>query len=284
LTKDSPYSSLYGFRENSARYRFEGDRIVPDGRYPGAWRTPDLFTGDLSLVGDFARESGFREFYRENRSFYEEQIRKYGERVPFKRVWAWLEENFPERHDGIRIVFSPLAGGSHSMVRCDGDGFREVIAIVSGPGGDSEDWNAVREGKLTRVAFTEIDHAYVNPLTFDDWFSVGGSFYRTDFWNGQEGYRDPLSTFNEYMTWAVFLLYADHTYDDAAFAAIRDHEVDTMVNRRKFVRFGQFSEELLRIYRARAKEETVQDLYPEILKWAEKEQADAAKDQGSSPE
>jgi len=43
-----------------------------------------------------------------------------------------------------------------------------------------------------------------------------------------------------------------------------------MVNFRKFVRFREFTEELLKPYRNREQAQTIPDLYPAILDWAEK--------------
>ncbi len=267
------FSRYYGFRENSARYRFDGDRIVLSGIYPTRWAWfPDTFTDHLNLVEDFARETRFREFYRDNRSFYEEQIETYREVVPVKRMWEWLENQFPQRYDSCKVIFSPLIGGSHSTQRCAGEGFREMIMFVSGPSFSLDLADEVREGLLSRVVFTEMDHNYVNPTTWDFWFQVGGAFHRTERWNRQSGYRNPIQTFNEYMTWAVFLLYADDVYEGPAFEEIRRITIDTMVKRRKFIRFEEFSDKLLYLYRNRDEGQKIPDLYPSILAWAEEVQ------------
>ena len=267
------FSRYYGFRENSARYRFDGDRIVLSGIYPTRWAWfPDTFTDHLNLVEDFARETRFREFYRDNRSFYEEQIETYREVVPVKRMWEWLENQFPQRYDSCKVIFSPLIGGSHSTQRCAGEGFREMIMFVSGPSFSLDLADEVREGLLSRVVFTEMDHNYVNPTTWDFWFQVGGAFHRTERWNRQSGYRNPIQTFNEYMTWAVFLLYADDVYEGPAFEEIRRITIDTMVKRRKFIRFEEFSDKLLHLYRNRDEGQRIRDLYTSILAWAEEVQ------------
>lgn len=267
------FSRYYGFRENSARYRFDGDRIVLSGIYPTRWAWfPDTFTDHLNLVEDFARETRFREFYRDNRSFYEEQIETYREVVPVKRMWEWLENQFPQRYDSCKVIFSPLIGGSHSTQHCAGEGFREMILFVSGPSFSLDLADEVREGLLSRVVFTEMDHNYVNPLTWDFWFQMGGAFHQMERWNQQSGYRNPAATFNEYMTWAVFLLYADDVYKGPAFDEIMRITIDKMVKRRKFIRFEEFSVKLLQLCRNRDEGQKIPDLYPGILAWAEKVQ------------
>lgn len=269
LSRDEPYSRYYGFRDNSARYVFDGDRIVASRLYPKKWRSPDVFAEHLELVIDFARQSGFKQFYRENLSYYQQQIKDYQQAVPVKRMWAWLESHFPERYDSYRVIFSPLVGGSHSTTRCQGGGFREILMFVSGPWNASKDISSkVREGLLSRVVFTEIDHNYVNPIIWQHWLEVGSAFHRTGKWNRQSGYRNPAMTFNEYMTWAVFLLYARDTYTDPEFETIKSLTTDSMVNRRKFVLFQEFSGKLLELYQHRQHGQTLPDLYPEILDWA----------------
>ncbi len=261
---------FYAFRENSVRYAFEGDRIVPGGTYPESWRSSlDIFTENLQFVEDFSRQSQFREFYRINIPSYERQIQFYRDKVRVRRMWVWLESHFSQRYDSYKIVFSPLIGGSHSTRRCEDNGFAEVLAFISGPRSiTSEQIDKVREGLLERMVFTEIDHNYVNPTTWNDWFKVGRAFRKIEMWNRQEGYQEPMSTFNEYMTWAVFLLYARDQYEDADFEEIESSVVNTMVDQREFVLFEQFGEKLLELYQNRKKGQTVVDLYPGILSWA----------------
>jgi hypothetical protein len=267
------FSRYYGFRENSARYRFDRDRIVLSGIYPTRWSWfPDIFSDHLNLVEDFARATRFREFYRDNQSFYEEQIKRYREVVPVKRMWGWLENQFPERYDSCKVIFSPLIGGSHSTQHCAGEDFREMILFVSGPSFSLDVADEVREGLLSRVVFTEMDHNYVNPRTWDFWYQMGAAFHRMKRWNRQSGYRNPPATFNEYMTWAVFLLYADDVYEKPAFSEIRCITTDIMVKRRKFIGFEEFSEKLLQLYHNRDEGQRIPDLYPGILAWAEKVQ------------
>ena len=270
FSRGNSFLRYFGFRENAARYCFDGDSIVPNGLYPRSWAWfPDLFKKNIALVEDFARASGFREFYKENRPYYEEQVQRYKETVPLRRIWQWLEKNFPQRYDTYKVIFSPLIWGSHSTQRCKSNGFKEVIAFVSGPDTSARSSGKVHEGLLSRVVFTEIDHNYVNPTSWSHWFRIGGAFHRTEQWNRQSNYRNPVATFNEYMTWAVFLLYARDTYRDQDFEEIKRITVDNMVNRRKFVLFDEFINELLQLYQGRDEGQTMPDLYPGILAWAE---------------
>lgn len=257
----------YQFRDNSICYAFEGDRIVHRGHYSSI-RRPDLFGRHLAQLEDFARVSGFRSFYREHLPYYRKQTDLYRAKVPVRRMWTWLEERFPARHDCYRVVFSPLVGGSHETAHFQTEGFSETIMFVSGPGEPNDHPGPLGEALLSRVVFTEIDHNYVNAVTAERRDDVDRAFADLDRWNRQDSYRSAEMTFNEYMTWAVFILYAHDTYDDETFEQIRGRVVSQMVESRKFVRFQEFSERLLQLYLERAPDQSIPTLYAGILDWA----------------
>lgn len=261
----------YAFRDNSICYRFEGDRIVPAGLYTNM-RQPDLFGRQIARLEDFARVSNFRQFYRDSLPYYEQQIELYRQMVPVRPMWTWLEAQFPNRHDCYKVVFSPLLGASHETCNFTKGDFSETIMFVSGPGESTDAGNPVEQGCLSRVVFTEIDHNYVNRITKKYLDRVNAAFADLGQWNQQDGYKSAEMTFNEYMTWAAFVLYAYDTYDanDAA-TIVERSTTSTMVHWRKFVRFDEFTQELRRLYRRRSEGQTIPDLYPAILDWAERQ-------------
>ncbi len=262
------YNFTYHFRDNSICYVFDGDKVVHGGIYSNM-RRPNHFKKHLALVEDFAKVSNFRKFYRDNLPYYQEQIRLYRQKVPLRKMWTWLEERFPARHDCYKVVFSPLLGSSHETCNFEKNGFSESIMFVSGPGEPGEYSDAVGEGLLTRGVFTEIDHNYVNSITKEYKSRVKKVFADFKKWNEQEGYPSPERTFNEYMTWAVFTLYAHDNYEQKVFEIINNKVTRQMVNSRKFVLFEQFDKKLLEIYLARKEGQTIPELYPAILDWAE---------------
>jgi len=122
---------------------------------------------------------------------------------------------------------------------------------------------------FSRIVFAEIDHNYVNPITDQYLDRVNSVFSDIQKWNDQNDYYPtPYSTFNEYMTWSVFTLYAYDRYKNDNFNVINQKTLNTMANR-KFVLFEQFSDKLLELYLNREEGETIPDLYPDILEWAE---------------
>jgi hypothetical protein len=267
---DLHYNFTYQFRDNSICYAFEGDKIVHGKLYTNV-RWPNFFARHIALVEDFAKVSNFRKFYSDNLPHYEEQVRLYRQKIPIRKMWTWLEERFPARHDCYKVIFSPLLGSSHETRSPSSGGFRETIMFVSGPGESMATFDKIEQGCLSRVVFSEIAHNYVNPVTANHVDAVNEAFADIDKWNKQAGYRSAEGTFLEYMTWAVFVLYAYDNYHEQDFEIIvKKSAVDKMVEDRKFVRFKEFAEELLRLYRDGEQRQKIPDLYPAILDWAEK--------------
>ncbi len=265
-------NSTYLFRDNSAAYVFDGDRIVHGGVYP-PMRRPDLFTRHLAAVEDFAKVSDFRRFYRDNLGYYQEQVRRYEQKVPLRRMGQWLEDRFPIRSHRFKVIFSPLLGSSHETCGFETNGIKESIMFVCGPGEPGEDDDPVGDALLAKTVFTEIDHNYVNPTTARFSRRVGDTFGDFTKWShpeNKDSYPAPEMTFNEYMTWAVFLLYARDTYDPQTFASVKSRIVNQMVQQRNFGRFQEFSDELLRLYSIQTQDRSVTNLYPLILDWAAK--------------
>jgi hypothetical protein len=93
------------------------------------------------------------------------------------------------------------------------------------------------------------------------------------FWNGQKDdglYQSNYKTFNEYMTWGVFNLYALDTYTNENTAEIIKAVTDQITDRRKFIRFRAFNQELIGLYKSNNKPK-IEELYQPILEWMKKE-------------
>jgi hypothetical protein len=291
---DSLYAAkYYEFRENSFAFKFQQAE-------PGASGTKLLFSGpyyyvygntlaDSSLFGklkplveDFAAKSKFRQFYKNNSDFYQKDLRRQKELLPVKQMWTWLEEQFPKtKYQSYRVVFSPLIGGSHFTQHYstynESEWFDENVMFICGP--ERYDTMASlsgkqKEGLMSGVVFTEIDHNYVNPETnkytkqVDSIFSKRSVWVKKDYNSDQ--YASPVSVFNEYMTHAAFCLYVSDTYDKATADFVINNREQLMVDRRNFIRFKEFDSALLRLHQEQRTLKLV-DLYPLILDWCKQQ-------------
>jgi hypothetical protein len=282
---DSLYANkYYEFRENSFPFNFSdaNNKLLFNGPYYYAFGNEladsSLFGKLKPLVEDFSAKSGFREFYKSNLDFYNTQVDRQKELLPVKQMWRWLEEQFPKTtYQSYRVVFSPLIGGSHSTQRFytynKTKWFGENVMFICGTDRyyKMPDLSArQKEGLMSGVVFTEIDHNYVNPATDKYARLVDSIFSNREIWTrkgtGSDFYGSPVSVFNEYMTHAAFCLYILDSYDKPTADFVIDNRESLMVNRRNFIRFKEFDRELIRL-KQEHKDLKLVDLYPYILNW-----------------
>lgn len=287
------FVNYYSFRENSFAFNFrdtkpggKDTRLLFDGPYYYAYGNDladsSLFGKLLPQVEDFARVSGFRMFYKNHQAYYEKEVALLRKRLPVKQMWNWMEAQFPDiKYQSYRVVFSPLIGGSHSTQHYSTmkskKWFDECVMFICGdlyqrPKDTMSE--AVKEGMMSGIVFTEIDHNYVNPVSYKYGKQVDSAFANRAFWSkpsyGNELYADPMSVFNEYMTHSLFCLYIMDSYDAATAEYVINKREDLMVDYRKFIRFREFNRELMRLYKEN-KDKKLPELYPMILDWCRKE-------------
>lgn len=245
-------------------YVFEENSIVKGSIYENVYKI-NVFLERANLIEDFVRVSGFRDFYRDNYEYYQEQIEKYQVKLPVMEMWKWLEVQFPQKFDSYKVVFSPLLGSSHNTFSFNHLGFKECVMVVS----SSEYYAYIKDGDLekallSKLVFTEIDHNYVNRVTDKYRSKVNKALNVLKEWNSQSGYQSSYLTFNEYLTWGVFNLYAHDYYDETKYKII-ESEVIRIMHNRGFHRFQEFNSFLLELYIDR--KNTVAELFPEIIEW-----------------
>lgn len=256
-------------------FYFEGDKIVKDTKYPStngsAFNFIQPHTGGLE---EFVKKTKFREFYAQNKPYYDSLITAANKQMPIKAMWAWLEERFPGRYDNYRITFSPLTGGSHSTTRFITDNFSQTLMFVSRPFLIYTFSDGVAEGLMTRVVFTEIDHNYVNPVSDTFVNEINQSFAKREIWAKKGTFADDYgsiySVFNEYMTWAVFTLYAEERLGKADFDYVNERTEALMENYRGFPKYRAFNTKLREFYKAQQTKNIV-ELYKPMLDWAKQQ-------------
>jgi hypothetical protein len=287
---DSTYFiNYYDFRENSFAFNFQdpkpgstNTRLLFNGPYYHIWGNEladsSLFGKLKPLVEDFAKKSQFRQFYKNNLATYQKDIEREKSLLPVKQMWSWLEQQFPTiNYQSYRIVFSPLIGGSHSTQNFwsdnDGKDFRQTVMFICNA--DRVDTVTVfsekqKEGVLSGVVFTEIDHNYVNRITNKYRKAIDSVFSNKSVWV-KEGlsknfYSGPVNIFNEYMTWSVFCLYVLDNYNKTDADIVINERETRMVDKRDFIRFREFNNALIKIRKENAAL-TVAELYPFIINW-----------------
>lgn len=88
------------------------------------------------------------------------------------------------------------------------------------------------------------------------------------------GYESPWSTFNEYMTWSVFTLWARDRYDADTFRYVSRLNRFDMIER-GFTQFAAFDKAVVKAYPAGTKRK-VPEIFAEVIAFARERQAKAA--------
>jgi len=231
----------------------------------------------LNLIEDFAKKSNFSHFYKQHLPYYKSLIKKFDKLCDIQSSWDFLESRFEESYDSYRIIFSPLTGGFHNTLPSLKDkktGLQQAWLFVSAPPNFNLDSLTVDEleikkSQFTRELFTEMDHNYVNPLTDNFDKKIENAIPDYKHWNKRKrGYSSNISTFNEYMTWGVFSLYAKQKYTDKNLDTIIHIQEKIMVDRKKFIHFKAFNNKLMMLSEKHKVDSLhFQNIYPKIIDW-----------------
>jgi hypothetical protein len=274
LLREGQYHNI---KMNSCVFVFRNTHIEEGGVYDriSFGRQQNIIRPYIKLFEDFSLQSGFRKFYKRHKKYYQFLIQEQSRVVNMKKMWKWLENRFDDRYNCYKITFSPLVFGNHSTQRFEDNGFKETIMFI-GPPDTNVGWRKYVsgdkigfEGELARIVFTEIDHNYVNPLSDTYKAQIDSAFNSKLSWGNEQAwasYRTAYSVFNEYMTWSVFSLYVWDNYNERDFAIINENMSRLMNDERGFIRFRDFNNKLIELYKNNTKISTA-ELYNSLLKW-----------------
>ncbi|RYF71001.1 MAG: DUF4932 domain-containing protein [Cytophagaceae bacterium] len=225
------------------------------------------FEENLKLVEDFVKVTEFRRFYRDHLSYYQGLASAYLSSQRYPEMLHFLETEFGKHSDisGYAIVQSPLVGrmNCHRMVAGVGTDFITLPGFLL----TGKTLQLVSEEEVvsgTHMLFTELDHAFVNPLTDQYRLLVRANFANSQ-WDSGSGYqKDSLATFNEYMTWAVYNLYVLRYFPTVAAKVSQDWALQNET--RGFYASTLFNQELATLYHRRKPGQMLKDIYPAFVK------------------
>jgi len=276
LFSENSYKYYYALKMNACSYSYNANgNIVLTGalrEMARGWNAFDPMK-DLNVFEQFADESGFREFYRNNISYYDSLIALYRTLNPMKKMKAWLDKTFQRSYGSYVVYFSPLVNGAHSTQRIVKDDFSQTCMFIC-PSSRSENVSLkMNELQNSRVVFTEIDHNYVNPVTVEYLDKVNAAFSHREKWavgEATNSYNTPFMVFNEYMTFAVYSLYVNDHFSSKELTEFLPHMEKQMSEQRGYVRFKEFNRTLLEKYRKQSGI-SIKELYDYILQWSQAE-------------
>ena len=279
LLKFEPGYFYLHLKMDSYAFVFSGNKIANGGIYDriGSGEKNEL-EYYIPLLEKFAEKSGFRSFYKDNLSYYSSLKKDFTDNINITHMKSWLEKQFPTtRYSATKIIFSPLVGWNQSAQFFNDNSFTEAQAHINYPFIDTEDKKlpaAVLKGQRMMIAFTEINHAYLNPEAEKYNKAIGDVLKDLSKWTTagkpSSSYDNSLVCFEEYMNYGLVALYYSDIFDKKTFNSLNMTVERNMVNFRGFQRFREFNQELLRLYKNRKPGQNVADLYPAIIEWAAK--------------
>ncbi len=256
---DKHYNQL---RMDACNYHFDENNLLAKNEQFNnlSWGNRDYLKKHLKALQEFSVKSQFRDFFSRHRSYYDSLQQRLKEQVNIMDQHAWLEQNFPIHLERYRIFFSPLSYGMHAT----NSSLNEVVVWVSGPLEIADTSPVLIKAGASRMVFTEIDHNYVNPMSDLYTKEIRRAFRNRELWASggfSSAYNSSYAIFNEYMTWAIFILYAKDKYAHEDFLLIKKMVEDMMVEYRGFPKFRWFSDRLLELYTSKSHDIRVSDLF-----------------------
>ena len=87
---------------------------------------------------------------------------------------------------------------------------------------------------------------------------------------GTEHYPNPIKLFDEYLTWGLYILYANDHFKPKMVQQMMVSVNYIMVNKRGFIKFKEYNEFLVQLYKNN-RDKKIEYFYPELLDWASKQ-------------
>ncbi|MVM33807.1 DUF4932 domain-containing protein [Spirosoma sp. HMF4905] len=272
------WESYLSFRTDAYAFDFNKDSHLVRTLAFTANRGFNPFEENLELVDDFVKVTGFRQFYKDHLPYYQRLATDYLASQRYPEMLQFLEKELGKRQEitSYAIVLSPLVGrmNCHRMVGDVGTDFITLPNfLLTGKAVRTVSQEAIASG--THMLFTELDHAFVNPLT-DQYRTLLKANFSNQKWDTGSGYeQDSLATFNEYMTWAVYDLYTQTYFPDVTAKVNTDWALQNET--RGFYASSLFNRELATLYHYRKPGQTLKDLYPIFIKQIGLRQPDLSK-------
>lgn len=227
-------------------------------------------------IENFAEVSKFEDFYNQHKKYYIDKLKDVHQNANVREQQNWLEKEFPARYDNYRIIVSPLTGSTHFTQRFKFKSKKQCIMWVSTFKNYNQENNSINKAKYLGIVMTEIDHNYVNPVS-DKYKKTLNAIidetHRTKWTKGgpSNSYKTGYKVFNEYMTHALYLLFATQELNDSEKQEVEKSRIDLMTRIRKFIKFAEFYEQVKLLYQNRKPNETITDLYPKVIEWCKTE-------------
>lgn len=276
LFSNQSYGYYFALKMNACAYEFDKNGKIKNNQivkeFAKGWYSFDPMK-DIKVFEDFAKKSNFRMFYKNHKLYYNSLIATYNQLNPISKMQNWLDKKFGFGYGSYVVYFSPFISGAHSTNSFESNNFNQSFMFTAKAEMDKEFSPVMNELLESRVVFTEIDHNYVNPVSYKFLERINKSFSNREKWAKGEVtsmYKNQYDVFNEYMTFAVYSLYVQDNYLKDDFIEYLSKVENQMEESRGYINFKKFNRKLLEKYEEN-KNIKMTELYDYILNWADNE-------------
>ena len=260
------WKKFLGFRTDMYAFSFNQNGILKRD-YPFNSFGPQEVDKNIDLINDFIIKSNYRTFFNNHKNFYNKLLSNYKSFYFLGQSRAFLERIAPKpKSNSIRkyiVAISPLVGGQNCHRNIDS------LTSVDFPN-ISEDLilGNLEKNLKTRIVenhsiFTEMDHGYINPIS-DKYAEMIAANFDHSKWDKGSGYSG-ISSFNEYMTWAVYDLFVKENFPK--FADSISFQWQYQNASRGFIAQNLFAKKLSQLYFSKKGKQRIEDLYLPLLQW-----------------
>ncbi|MCV2483867.1 DUF4932 domain-containing protein [Flavobacterium sp. SH_e] len=277
LTKN-PLNYIF-FTGNAQTYFLKNEILIPNPNYilpankvANVKIEVNPITTYKKEIEAFAKKTNFNEFYKSEKPFYDKIISDYKQYSNLQKQWNWLEKNFDTKINSYIVYTSALINGLNYTGGYENNNFHLIEMVLPTIQKEKDRSEKNNEAFNTRSMFTEIDHNYVEKPSVKFKSEINTALKDREKWvntkaYGTEYYPDGYKVFNEYMTYGVFILYAEEIYKgDTKLLQEINNEVNAIMIERGFIKMKEFNEELKNL-RNKNKKKKIDLIYPELIKW-----------------
>jgi hypothetical protein len=276
LFSNQSYGYYFALKMNACSYAFDKNGKIKNNQivkeFAKGWCSFDPMK-DIKVFEDFAKKSNFRMFYKNHKLYYNSLIATYNQLNPISKMQNWLDKKFGFGYGSYVVYFSPFISGAHSTQSFESNNFNQSFMFIAKAEMDKEFSPVMNELLESRVVFTEIDHNYVNPVSYKFLERINKSFSNREKWAKGEVtsmYKNQYDVFNEYMTFAIYSLYVQDNYLKDDFIEYLSKVENQMEESRGYINFKKFNRKLLEKYEEN-KNIKMTELFDYILNWADNE-------------
>ena len=260
------WEDYLSFRTDAFAFQFDENNKLKRNMYFYSVEGHNPFDTHLNLINDFVEKSNFRQFFKEHKSYYDFIINNYLEYNFIEKSVEFLKKFTGFQHSEsddfqYSIVLSPLI----LRMNCHSNISANIIAdfptvpyeLLSQVISENNMSNRLNGN---HIIFTELDHGYINPIS-DKFQQLISDKFDWQKWDNNSGYKG-VDVFNEYMTWAVWELFAKENFPEIADSLILQWQYQNAS--RGFFAHSAFSDKLFEITKNK---KNINDVYIELLEW-----------------